>query len=435
MIDDIKNAITAIKSEMPNILFSATPKRNTWQKKAYLSEGYKKNPVVFKCVNEIATSAASVNIMATKNDDPIANPDLEKLLARPNQRQNWQVFMREMVTYQKIYGDAFIIRFPATGKPVEIYNLSPELIEIEVAKNGDIKAYSMGTGQNKKVYPVDPRTGDCQILQIKLPNPDFTSAFGQSPLEAAAIVVDLHNDGLIWNQSLLKNSGAPSGILNLPGKPDDQAISRIAEFFKKAFTGSRNSGKVPVLTDGASFMAISQTMRDMDFANSIKHAEKLIASVYGVPLPLIDNDASSYNNMEQAKEKLWVDTVLPCLDQILSEFNRWLMPLFGDGIVLKYDPDSIPALEGMRQKRYEKMTKAFQSGIVTLNQARVELGYELADNDMMDIYFIPSSLIPLDAAGLDPLPASNDEAAKAAMKARMASLGYTEVEILQALGQ
>jgi HK97 family phage portal protein len=432
MIDDIKNAITAIKSEMPNILFSATPKRNTWQKKAYLSEGYKKNAVVFKCVNEIANSAASVKVFVTKNDDPVSNVDLEKILGRPNQRQNWPAFVREMVTYQKIYGDAFVIRFPATGKPVEIYNLSPELIQIEVAKNGDIKSYSMGEGQNKKVYPVDPRTGDCQILHVSLPNPDFGSPFGQSPLEAAAIVVDLHNDGMIWNQSLLKNSGAPSGILNLPGKPDDQAISRIAEFFKKAFTGSRNAGKVPVLTDGASFMAISQTMKDMDFSNSIKHAMKLIASVYGVPLPLVDNDASSYNNMEQAKEKLWVDTVLPCLDQVLSELNRWLLPLFAPDLELKYDMDSIPALEGMRQKRYDKMTKAFQAGIVTLNQARVELGYELVDDPMMDIHFIPSSIIPLDAAGLEPLP--SDETAKADMKSRMTALGYTETEILQALG-
>ena len=42
--------------------------------------------------------------------------------------------------------------------------------------------------------------------------------YGMSPLEAAAIGIDIHNASGAWNKALLDNSARPSGALVFQGK-------------------------------------------------------------------------------------------------------------------------------------------------------------------------------------------------------------------------
>ena len=114
----------------------------------------------------------------------------------------------------------------------------------------------------------------------------------------------------------------------------------------------------------------------MDFTTTQKEAAKLIASAFGVPLPLIDNDASTFNNLEQAKERLYTDTVLPLFNSFLSQFGAWYLPAFGDGLALRVDMDQIGALEGLRTRLYDRMLKGVTAGVLTVDEAREAIGYE-----------------------------------------------------------
>ena len=104
---------------------------------------------------------------------------------------------------------------------------------------------------------------------------------------------------------------------------------------------------------------------------------KFIATVMGVPLPLVDNDASTFNNMEQAKERLYTDTVIPQFTGLLQSLNAWLLPKFGlDGYELKPDLDSIPALEALRQRRFDRAIAAYEKGVLTIQESREMIGYQ-----------------------------------------------------------
>jgi phage portal protein BeeE len=100
--------------------------------------------------------------------------------------------------------------------------------------------------------------------------------------------------------------------------------------------------------------------------------------------------------LEQAKERLWTDTVLPLLNEFLESFGSWLLKGYGDNLTLKYNFDSIPALEGLRAKRFTRMMDAIGKGALTINESRDAIGY--APMTGGDELLIPSSLIPL---GLD----------------------------------
>jgi HK97 family phage portal protein len=122
--------------------------------------------------------------------------------------------------------------------------------------------------------------------------------------------------------------------------------------------------------------------RDMDFLNTQKEAAKLIASAYGVPLPLIDNDASTFNNLEQAKEKLYTDTILPLFREFLSQFGNWLLPLFGEGLRFQINEDKIGALEGIRTRLFTRMMQAVAVGVLTVDEAREAIGYDPLGDDV-----------------------------------------------------
>jgi len=199
---------------------------------------------------------------------------------------------------------------------------------------------------------------------------------GQAPLVAAGLAADTHNAGMRWNYALLKNSARPSGLIKLAGDGSGEVVVRLREWFKRAFQGERAAGEIPILTGGAEWVAMDTNPRDMDFVTTQKEAAKLIASAFGVPLPLIDNDASTFNNLEQAKERFYSDTVLPMFNEFLAAFGNWLLPWYGDGLTFGVDLDQVAALEGVRTRKYDRVIKAKAAGVLTVDETRVALGYE-----------------------------------------------------------
>lgn len=100
----------------------------------------------------------------------------------------------------------------------------------------------------------------------------------------------------------------------------------------------------------------------------------MIASVLGVPLPLVDNDAATYNNVKEAKEQLYTDTAIPMAEDQAGALNKWLVPRFDEGLELRLDLDSIPALEGLRQRRFDRAVAAYEKGVLTREEAREMIG-------------------------------------------------------------
>lgn len=130
-----------------------------------------------------------------------------------------------------------------------------------------------------------------------------------------------------------------------------------------------------MLADDAEWQQLSQSPTDMDFLNTMKETAKYVASAFGVPLPLIDNDASTFNNLQQAKERLYTDTVIPLMEEMMGALSMWLLPRYGEGLQFRLNLDSIPALEGIRQRMFERAVMAYEKGVLTREESRLMMGY------------------------------------------------------------
>jgi HK97 family phage portal protein len=396
--------------------------------RAYAVEGYSQNPIAFACASIIATAAASVKLEVHRWDAEgkkvvETKHQVLDLLERPNKMQTWEEFAIEMVSWHRIAGEAFILRLPANGQPKELYVLNPANMDVKGGSNGNIPEKFVYTVNNeKREYRVNQFSGECQILHIKTNNPNDPWR-GLSPLSASARAVDIHNAGAKWNSSLLNNSARPSGVLEIAGTVDPSTAERLRKWFKDAWQGAGNAGGLPLLTGGAKFTALSHNPKDMDFQNSMSAAAKDIGLVYGVPLPLLTMEASTFSNMDAAQERLWTETVLPLLDLLIKKLSGFLVTQFGEtNMRLAYNADSVPALEAKRERMFKRMKEAVGGGLLTPNEARVEMGFDEIDGG--EELLVPGNLRPAN---------SGMQSQGGALAKAMKDAGFTASEIAEAL--
>lgn len=343
----------------------------------YITDGYQTNVIVYRAVQEIVKAAASLNIELYGPSGEVfeKHPALD-LLAKPTPSLTFDAWVAEMLVNRMLLGEMAAIVMNESGPPVEVWPVNPLQVKVIPSPSGIAAAYEHEVNSHKKMFMVDRVTGASQFLFAKTYNP-ANYWRGQSPLMAAALAADTHNAGSKWNYSLLKNSARPSGLVRFKGVyPSGETIQRMREYFKARMQGENSAGEIPMLSDDAEWVSMSQTARDMDFLKTMQETAKYVASALGVPLPLIDNDASTFNNLEQAKERLYTDTVIPVMEELLSLLNNHLLPRFADGLQFRVDMDSIPALERLRERMFNRAVTAYEKGLLSLQESRVLIGYE-----------------------------------------------------------
>jgi hypothetical protein len=139
---------------------------------------------------------------------------------------------------------------------------------------------------------------------------------------------------------------------------------------------------------------MAMSPKDMDFLQNKNMAAKDIALCFGVPSQLIGiPDSQTYANVQEARLALYEETIIPLAQRIESDLNEWLAPSFGDGINIKLDIESIPAMTERRRRIYENVTSAVREGIISRNEARERLGLEPINGG--DDVYIASNLFPL----------------------------------------
>ena len=121
---------------------------------------------------------------------------------------------------------------------------------------------------------------------------------------------------------------------------------------------------------------------------------KDICNIYSVPVQLLNNtESSTYNNMREAKKAFYVNAVIPELIKVRDELNRWLAPSYGENLYIDFDFNSIPELQQEQEKLVEQLTKSYW---LTMNEKREAMGYGVSDNTLLDDYFVPHGMTPID---------------------------------------
>jgi HK97 family phage portal protein len=408
LLDNLKNVFTAKpeKKDLGNMVgyFGVgTSKSRNYKYEDLAEEGYMKNSIVYRCVNEIAKGASAVPFMVKAGDQVLDSHPIVTLLSRPNPLQSHSEFFNSTFGFLLLSGNAYILKVGSeVGAPKELHLLRPDRMVIKGGANPIPERYDyVINGRVHASYPIDERSGFSDVKHIKLWNP-LDDYYGLSPMSAAALEVDQHNMAGKHNINLLSNGARPSGAVIF--KPqDDAGISvnlsesqrqQLLTDLNNRFSGTANAGRPLLLEGDFDWKEMGLSPKDMDFLN-LKHMSATdIAMCFGVPSQLVGvPDAQTYSNVAEARLALYEETIIPHLRKLESDLNEWLVPLYGENLEFCFDIDKIPALAERTRRIYENVTIAVREGIMTRNEAREQLG--LSPMDGADDLYISATLFPL----------------------------------------
>ena len=396
-------------SNMMGYFGVGTEEAKTYKYQDLAKEGYLKNAIVYRCVNEISKGASAVPFVLKAGDQIIEEHPLIDLLMRPNPLQSYSEFFSSLFGYVLLSGNAYILKTGSDmGAPKELHQLRPDRINIKGSGKPIPEKYEyMVNGRVANTYMIDQENGFSELKHIKLWNP-LDDYYGLSPMSAAAVEVDQFNMSSKHNVNLLQNGARPSGAVIF--KPQDDAgfavnlsesqRQQLITDMNNRFTGANNAGRPMLLEGDFDWKEMGLSPKDMDFA-TLKHMSATdIALCFGVPSQLVGvPDSQTYSNVAEARLALYEETIIPHLRKIASDLNEWLVPLFDDRLTLEFDIDSIPALSERVRKTYENVTSAVREGIMTRNEARERIGLEPLDG--ADDLYISANLFPLGDEGVE----------------------------------
>ena len=422
LIDNIRNLFRTEEKQAPSNMVgyfgvgSGDAKNYKYQDLA--KEGYLKNAIVYRCVNEISKGAGAVDFMLKNDDMMVEEHPLLDLLNRPNPLQSSSEFFNSLFGFLLLSGNAYILKVGSeVGSPRELHLLRPDRIQIKGGGKPIPDRYEyIVNGRVQNVFDVDQDTGSSEIKHIKLWNP-LDDYYGCSPLQAAAEEVDQHNLSSKHNINLLNNGARPSGAVIFKPKDDQGFAVNLTESQRQQlltdlnnrFVGSGNAGRPMLLEGDFDWKEMGLSPKDMDFIN-LKHMSATdIALCFGVPSQLVGvPDSQTYSNIAEARLALYEETIIPHLKLIQSDLNEWLVPMFSEELEFCYDIDGIPALAERKRKTYENITSAVNTGIMTRNEAREIIG--LSPISGGDDLYINAALMPIGSPAVEePEDPINDE--------------------------
>jgi HK97 family phage portal protein len=148
--------------------------------------------------------------------------------------------------------------------------------------------------------------------------------YGFSPMQAAAMALDVHNSASRWSKALLDNAARPSGAIIYKGVEGQGGMSsdqydRLVSEMESHHQGARNAGRPMLLEGGLDWKPMGFSPSDMEFQKTKESAAREIALAFGVPPMLIgiQGDAT-YSNYQEAHRAFYRLTVLPLATRVAA---------------------------------------------------------------------------------------------------------------------
>ncbi len=344
-------------------------------------EGFARNAIAYRCIRMIAENAAGIPLLLYErsggSERELDTHPLLELIARPNPLQTGNELMEAWYGFLMIAGNAYLEAVEVRGQPRELYSLRPDRMKIVPGAKGWPAAYEYSAGGKSVRFEMDAARKKTPILHTRLFHPS-NDHYGFSPIEAAALGIDLHNAAAGWNKALLDNGARPSGALIYQGTDDNpnltaEQFARLKSELADNFQGAANAGRPLLLEGGLDWKEMSFNPKDMDFMQSKQAAAREIALAFGVPPMLLGIPGdNTFANYQEANRAFHRQTVLPLVAKACNALGQWLGPRFGRGVRLWFDADQVDALALDREALWSRVQNA---DFLTINEKRQAVGY------------------------------------------------------------
>ena len=370
---------------------------------------YRENSAVAIAVDMIAEAVEEIKPVLRVNDEYTKDHDVIRIITAPNGYNDYKEFIGTLMRYYLLTHNSYLLalgnyKFP----PLELYPISPMSIAIYPNVDGYTDAYYMSStvsdGQYRrkaergKITKFINENGLAELYHIMGFSSLVDNVQADSPLTAVLGDIQHIIKGNAHNIGLLENGASPSLWVDFQDNPGDEELMSRRQHIHESVTGPENAGK-PIVTrsDGGAGAAtnikdLTINNKDMDYSKLNDYANFNIFKRYGVPLPLVSLQASTFNNFQNAILYFYEKTIIPNINTVFGGMSKFLISKYSDldgtDAIITFNPNEIPVL----------MTKKLQE-IKTRREANIETANELrsmlSDRDPVDggdDIYIPGSM-------------------------------------------
>jgi len=152
--------------------------------------------------------------------------------------------------------------------------------------------------------------------------------------------------------------------------------------------GVERSHGVVVVPHGIKMEKAELTPNDMGFLEGMKFNKQEIAAIYGIPPIILGDNSANFATAREEDLIFWQGTMRPLLGKWAGRIDHSVLP---EEAFCVFDLSQISVFQQLRWQQSDEVTSVYQSGLITRNEGRVELGYPLAEDSNMFVQ--PMSLV------------------------------------------
>lgn len=284
---------------------------------------------VFACVRLITDTVSTLPYKRYRRDGAARRElDPPDWMLRPVPRDpslTWEVHLQQVVTSLLLDGNAFVLVSPDVMRPAELRVLDPRTVETRRLPDSSVE-YTVRDHRGGLAGTFD-WTQMLHVPLIRLAG----ELRGVSPLEAERLMFLASMEAEQLARRFLTSGTWLSAVLELPptAQVDDVTADRIIDSIERKWSGTRNSGRVGLLTGGAKLTQLSVTPEQAQFLETRQYDDERIFRVFRCPPALVGmtrEGATSYAASVMQADSYEKHTVRPVLTLLEGGYGQLLPP-------------------------------------------------------------------------------------------------------------
>ncbi len=342
-------------------------------------QAYREIEIIHRAVEMVIAACVDTPLKVT-GQTPAKK--VNKLLnIRPNPFEDRVRFFRRALLDFHLDGNAF---FYYDGN--DLYLLPANDVEVVPDPHTFVNHYNylVSNQQSSDFFGHNKQTRKSEAIRfepheiIHITSENTTSIFrGTSKLKPLLRLIELYYYMINFQRQFFKNNAIPGFVLTTDNILSKRVKERLLEGWRNSYTTIFDNARHPAILDGG--LKIDQfsqvKFQELDFENSIERIQQDMAKALGVPYVLLKSGNNA--NIDANQKLFYQHTVMPILNQFCSAF----MLFFNNGVQIKPDKLTIPALRPDERTQSIYYSTLVNTGIITPNEARVGLGFPSIDGE------------------------------------------------------
>lgn len=251
----------------------------------------------------------------------------------------------------------------------ELYSIASELIKVNPDKvSGKILGYIASNDTTRVVMRPE------NIIQYKLVDP-VNQWYGLPPAEVVqrTVLTSLYQDEHI--KSYFKNGAILGTFFETDQSLQPEQRDAIRKQFNAMHAGSKKAYRTAVIDAGLKAKVLSVPISDAIPLELDELCMRKTLAVFGVPPLVIGDQDQKYANASEQNRQYQLGTCEDMRRLLETTFNHsFVMKRYDRTIRVMYDRTQVAALRDDAEKVSVRVDRAFRAGLMTMNEAREELG-------------------------------------------------------------